>query len=62
MKKKTLLRRKMAIQVEGTKTTTVAVIMMTTVKLKQILNTMILPQRLTSPTEMLENLPVTQFV
>jgi hypothetical protein len=62
MKKKTLLRRKMAIQVEGTKTTTVAVIMMTTVKLKQILKTMILPQRLTSPTEMLENLPVTQFV
>jgi hypothetical protein len=62
MKKKTLLRRKMAIQVEGTKTTTVAVIMMTTVELKQILNTMILPQRLTSPTEMLENLPVTQFV
>jgi hypothetical protein len=62
MKKKTLLRRKMAIQVEGTKTTTVAVIMMTMVELKQILNTMILPQRLTSPTEMLENLPVTQFV
>jgi hypothetical protein len=52
----------MAIQVERTKTVAVVAIMMTTVELKLILNKMILPRRLTSSAEMLENLPLTQFV
>jgi hypothetical protein len=40
----------------------VAAIVMMTVELKLILSTTILPRKLTSLVEMLENLPLTKFV
>jgi hypothetical protein len=56
LRKRTLLIRKLAIQVKETKTAAVAVIMMTMVELTITLKMMILPQSLTSPAKMPEHL------